>query len=320
LGGDGKEQDMLCGCHHGRFRNCRFCLESRSSLFTTPTTPRPLRSDSQHEALAYELFGLHRRIVTGTLLGDGTRKRYERSEEDRRTERLGKDHGIVASEGHLYELFYGLNSFGIWGLHNAALADKLHVILKGIVEKTLTWSLLVVNAVEKLFDRTKYGSSMSCLDARASCMTPVAFKWLRWVNFSNGLSQLLKTESRSAANCDPHTGLMSGGMFSWKLLSGLVQIMFCIGSRGSVLPIGNSMVSFGFTEPLISDVSDVVLSACASVVEMFAALQAGKCRYSEVSVIEYLIHNAGFHHLRLAMLLKAFTYCSVEGNSRTPVK
>jgi predicted cation transporter len=80
---------------------------------------------------------------------------------------------------------------------------------------------------------------------------------------------------------------MSGGMFSWKLVSGLFQAMFAIGSAGTILPIGQTMKEFGFTHPLIQDLSEVVLSACASVLEMYAALHAKQCRYKDVRIVEY---------------------------------
>lgn len=114
---------------------------------------------------------------------------------------------------------------------------------------------------------------------------------------------------------------MSGGMFSWKLVSGLFQAMFAIGSSGTILPIGHKMKEFGFTHPLIQDLSEVVLSACASVLEMYAALHAKRCRYKDVRIVEYLVHNACFHYVRLAGLLKALSHSKVDKHrKRKPIK
>ncbi len=65
------------------------------------------------------------------------------------------------------------------------------------------------------------------------------------------------------SNSDNTTGLMSGGMESWKLISALFQMMVCIGSDGSVLPersqIRNVRSNTGFAEECMLDISDVVL-------------------------------------------------------------
>ena len=46
------------------------------------------------------------------------------------------------------------------------------------------------------------------------------------------------------ANADNTTGLMSGGMESWKLASALFQMMICIGSDGRVFAQSNGQAHF----------------------------------------------------------------------------
>lgn len=96
-----------------------------------------------------------------------------------------------------------------------------------------------------------------------------------------------------------------------------------IGSDGTILPTGKRLQDFGFIDTrydCIQDISDVVLSACASVVEMYAGLHCTKCTYRDERTIEYLIHNAGFHHLRLAMLKKVLPQCRIKKPSGPPIK
>ena len=110
-------------------------------------------------------------------------------------------------------------------------------------------------------------------------------------------------------NSDNTTGLMSGGMESWKLITALIQLMFCLGSDGSVVPnhtcVGR-MKRIGFTDNYIQDVSEVILCAASSTVEMYMALTSKELLKSECATVQYLIECATFHHLRLARIFKAF--------------
>ena len=69
------------------------------------------------------------------------------------------------------------------------------------------------------------------------------------------------------------------------------------------------MHHFGYDNAFIQDISEVVLSACSSLFEMYAGLYCKQCRYRDVEVIKYLVHNAGFHHLRLLKLMSAIPHC-----------
>ena len=208
LCGDGKEQDGLCGTHHGRRRNCRICQEWRHGLFTMPTDIPSVRSDSSHEQLTYDLLQLDTRLIAGTVNVNGVKKRYKKTAYDRRLLEEGKSLCILAGDSKLYELFYEFNSLGIQGLHSSVMPDMLHVVLKGIIEKTVAGALLAVNSSLRLFRNERSGdNAMGLFDFRTSRMASVHnLDWMRWVSFSNGLSQLLKTESRTAAKSDNSTG------------------------------------------------------------------------------------------------------------------
>ena len=80
------------------------------------------------------------------------------------------------------------------------------------------------------------------------------------------------------------------------------------------------MERFGCLHACIQDPSEVVVSACSSVLEIYAALHAPRCRYKDVEVIEYLVHNACFHHLRLGALLKALSRSKLDKSKKKPLK
>ena len=101
------------------------------------------------------------------------------------------------------------------------------------------------------------------------------------------------------------TGLMGGGMESWKLPCVLFTLMMCIGSNGEILPdYSNGLSEIGIQDSRLQDVSDVVLSACASAFEMYQMFISKTLLYGDVDTLDYLLSNARYHHLRLAMLFK----------------
>ena len=94
-------------------------------------------------------------------------------------------------------------------------------------------------------------------------------------------------------------------MESWKLPWVLFTLMMCIGSNGEILPdYSNGLSQIGIEDTKLQDVSDVVLSACASVFEMYQMFISKTLLYGDVDTLVYLKSNARYHHLRLAMLFK----------------
>jgi len=127
------------------------------------------------------------------------------------------------------------------------------------------------------------------------------------IRLSKGLSQILKTESTDGS-LTSMTGLMGGGMESWKLPCVLFTLMMCIGSNGEILPdYSNGLSQIGLQDPILHDVSDVVLSACASVLEMYQMFISKELLYGDVDTLAYLVSNARYHHVRLAMLFKVLS-------------
>ena len=127
--------------------------------------------------------------------------------------------------------------------------------------------------------------------------------------FSNGLSYLLKVTKK---NGHTSTGLLTAHLEAWKLVPALIQVMFGIGHDGVILP-GNDKrwrlrkLFPGVGEPLLQDVSEVVLSASSSVLEYVWVVSCDKMIRKDATVMYYLTSNMQYHQLRLAMLVKIVT-------------
>jgi len=170
--------EELCGCFHSRQRFCRMCLEKRRALFTSPKESYQNRNDGEHEALAFKLAEVDARIVAADVkrFGDnvpGT-KRYTKTADDRELEAKCYRVSIDAGDNTLYELFYYANCRGIGqGLHGACWPDILHVVLKGIVEKNLSWSLALVYGLPRIIG-ADWVDSMASLNDRVALLTPIS--------------------------------------------------------------------------------------------------------------------------------------------------
>jgi len=173
IGGDGKLLDDVCGCFHSRGRFCRSCLENRRSLFTKPVQPAIVRSDAIHEVLTFEASELDGRIVDAYMeksragAWPGARS-YQKNDADKAILRKTADFCVSAGDNPMYELFYYANCRSIGrGLHGSCWPDMLHVVLKGIVEKTLAWSLAIVYGIHRLAG-DEWETGMAVLDARVA--------------------------------------------------------------------------------------------------------------------------------------------------------
>jgi hypothetical protein len=88
--------------------------------------------------------------------------------------------------------------------------------------------------------------------------------------------------------------------------------MFSIGHDGVVLPNSNPRWSLAKLLPgadhyLLQDVSEVVLSAAASVLEYVWVVSSSTMLRKDASVMYYLTSNMQYHQLRLAMLVRIIT-------------
>ena len=118
------------------------------------------------------------------------------------------------------------------------------------------------------------------------------------------------------SNSDNTTGLMSGGMESWKMMTALFQMMICIGSGGDILPNHGKARAIreatGFRDDCMLDWSDIVLSAAASCLEMYLAITSKVLRVGDIPTVQYLVDCAVFHHVRLSRLFKSLQMSTTE--------
>jgi hypothetical protein len=126
--------------------------------------------------------------------------------------------------------------------------------------------------------------------------------------FFDGVSKFLKAESKKGAkkggnSSGRDTSLLSGGLEAWKLVPLLVHLTFSLGSDGRVLPATSAfMEARGVHSSTITNISDVISSACVTCIEMHKALDAKSMRYEDHHRVLYLISVAKYHHIRLQVL------------------
>lgn len=133
----------------------------------------------------------------------------------------------------------------------------------------------------------------------------VLFCFGRLTPFKDGLSIFLKKESQQASSSGHSSGIISGGLEAWKLISMLIQMMFSIGVNGDVVPNTNKdLRELGVNSPLLTNMSDVIHSACASCFELHMALNSKRMHYTDFEKMMDLVSVAKYHNLRLAVLMK----------------
>lgn len=158
--GDGELLDFLAGTQHSRInRNCRCCMDvATSRLLIRGEDAIEYRRDNFHELVVKRMGQLMDKVV------------LERHRIVDATEKMIRDKAnslcVNAGTNPLYRLFYYFNSKNITSFHQSLYPDRLHVILKGIVEKTISWTLSILHDVMHLVPG--YKDSMRKLDSRIS--------------------------------------------------------------------------------------------------------------------------------------------------------
>ena len=135
-------------------------------------------------------------------------------------------------------------------------------------------------------------------------------------------SHLFKTEAQKGIRKGAQeTGLLSGGIESWKLKSLLMQMMFSIGEQGDLLP--NTANWFAEKTNLsrqffCANITEVVLSACASALEFSTMLKAGSTTKEHLVVLDYVEKVTHYHHIRLAVLKRILHGLAKSGSVIVP--
>ena len=164
IGGDGQFQDGIAGCSCQRtIANCRLCKDRATSRIVIASKESiRYRDDNEHELLVKRAGQLQNL----KFLASAGRRRYVVDEEQEKVEDRLEVLSLTAGRNPLYRLFYYFNAKNITSFHRSLHPDRLHVILKGIVEKTIAWTLSIVHNLG-LVDKT-YKKSMKELDTRVA--------------------------------------------------------------------------------------------------------------------------------------------------------
>jgi len=170
--GDGELLDLLAGTYHSRVnRNCRCCMDVATSRLLIPGEEAiQYRDDNYHELIVKRMGQLMDKFVLERHRIVDAAEKLLREKANRLC--------VNAGTNPLYRLFYYLNAKGITSFHQSLYPDRLHVILKGIVEKTISWTLSILHDVMDLVPG--YKDNMRKLDTRISAF-PVhqAFEFFR---------------------------------------------------------------------------------------------------------------------------------------------
>jgi len=134
--------------------------------------------------------------------------------------------------------------------------------------------------------------------------------------FPRGLCYLLKATKKDGHNT---TGMLTARLEAWKLVPALFQLMMVVGHDGTIIPTCKLSKLFpGVKEPVLEDITEVVMSASASVLEFVWVLSANSMLVKDADVMYYLTSNMQYHQLRLNMLVKIITTFDSEQKFTLP--
>ena len=182
ISGDGMFLDGIAGTGMRRLgMQCRLCTTRKLYGLTEPVGGYVYRDDFEHAwivAQLEEVFVKRWRWFVNKGESEGTLYKY--SLQDKEFLKLGKHFGLIEGRNCLYKFFSYWRGRGISSLHQAIPPDFLHVIEKGLLEKTIQWSLMVIALVEEISRKHRldnYTEANSLLDARISSFPPKQSYW-----------------------------------------------------------------------------------------------------------------------------------------------
>jgi hypothetical protein len=170
--------------------------------------------------------------------------------------------------------------------------DKLHTLLKGIVEYTFTWAAACVKIYEKLdpSENKKYRHAMATLDRRVKNF-PIHNSVCPFgsYKFHEGVSSMFKDTKKSKNNLE-RAVMSSGNIPAYKLPSLLWQTMLSIGIDGSIVP--NTTNRYG-------NITQIIMKACCSALELYKVLTATDTTKTKLVNLHMLIKSSISHVLDL---------------------
>ena len=260
--------------------------------------PIEYRNDNEHELVAKRAWEVKFDKIsvpaTNILLGNlaGKRKRTRYTQEQIQAESKLINLGINPGINPAYSMHYYMHANGLGGLFMSNLPDDLHVIDIGLLKRANESILLIISQIS-MIDPEHFEHNMSLLDLNLSYFpVNMSYSPVKKFKFSAGISEHIEV--------DKTLGLIEGH----KHLPLLFQMMFSIGEYGLILPTATSWVTNrgGRNYDLISNITEVVLSYCSSMIEALKMNESEKMGFDELDTFQYLLSNATYHWLRLLML------------------
>ena len=293
--------------------NCRFCLLPTSSFWDSdqPPVETIIRNAEEVEFLSRKVSEIELRRMRGgeKVLTDQDKAYVARA----------KYFNIIAIDNPLFQLFhYQGTVHHIINLIEACAPDKLHTIIKGIIEYALRWSISTIylwgDSVD-MENAVPTRDPIAVLDSRAKsfqCFGSFHAVGDRTSRLNQGFSYAFRDTNTTAEALK--RGVMTGGcMDAQRIVQYLYQLAFCIGTAGSVIP--NRRVRFD--DGYVVNPTEVALSACFSALEVYFAASGDVYSEKDVAYLEATIELCNNHLLRL-FRLKAFLLGEDDYRTKVP--
>lgn len=294
---DGKEGDSLSNCSSARLhRRCRLCMQTQTNSFIRhPNQEIIYRNDFEHELVgkrSWEIvsnYYIHK--ATNNILKT-KKKQIQLNKDQKEIVARSKKLEIGNGQNSLFKLHYHLASLGITNFFSCLRPDTLHVLL-GLLAHINNKILSCMQSIMKIdSSRVNIGEkldlNLSYFNNKSSYSIVDSMRWSKGITGITNLKGKLKSMD---GKCQ---------------LPLLYQTMFSIGEYGDIIPNTQSWLLDKCRNPksyeLIKNPTEVILSCCASVIEVVLMNDSKILGYDELDTFEYLISNANYHFLRLCML------------------
>ena len=295
--GDSKALHDIACC---KISCCRLCITTCINAFGSSTHDTPVRDVRFMHMLTSAL---------GSLTLDdfnkycGTFKEMTKEEKTAYSARkkalkvLGTKHGVKPGTNNLILLlFKRLQEADIWCFYRALSIDYIHTLWKGLLEYVISWTLQFVHNISEhsviLFGDTRYSNAMALLDQRISEWTGCheSLQPVRQVK-RKAVSDLLKFDGKTKSAMRKATGIMSGSIPAWELPGILLQLLFCIGTDGNIVP--NFNVNYGTAEVPVQLNANVLITASnAGALEVAYFCESDRLTETQLKTFQTCVDNA----------------------------
>jgi hypothetical protein len=197
----------------------------------------------------------------------------------------------------LYDVFLNLSTMAPY--------DKLHTVLKGVLELCLRWSVAVVIAVSRK-DR-RYKHSIAILDSRIKAFsTGHSIAPFGSHRFSDGISVLFGSGKNRDKNSLEQAVGQGGRVEAQRLSTLLWQFMLCLGTDDVILPNNKQWArDRPGLEGFRVNILGVVLKGICTVLEYVKLLSAADFTQSQIKKIQEVGHLASLHTLNIFQVKQA---------------